>query len=95
MYAQCGINLHTYLPSVSPLSKSFWNVNHVKLIPHRASRGEEGHRRHGAIGGQKHKGYEFLFVMDHESGMAVERYVGAFSGNQDAGEEGRLHQAPR
>ena len=28
----------------------FGNVNHVKLIPHRASDGGEGHRRHGSIG---------------------------------------------
>ena len=57
----------------------FGNVNHIKLIPHRASDNGEGHGRHGAIRGQKY--LRFLFVMDHESAVAVERYVGAFPNN--------------
>ena len=65
-----NVDFSTTAPEVKTYFSQFGSVNHVKLIPHTAS------------GGEKHRGFGFLFMMDEPSTNAVEQYVNSFPENK-------------
>ena len=65
-----NVDFSTTAPEVKSYFSQFGSVNHVKLIPHTAS------------GGEKHRGFGFLFMMDEPSTKAVEQYVNSFPENK-------------
>ena len=62
-------------PQVKAFFGQLGHVNHVKLIPLHSD-------NHGNDHSHKHKGYGFLFMLDHASSVAVENYINAFPNNK-------------